>query len=111
MRRATGESYAHLAAPVDPVALSTTLAAFKKLQNGSDIRGVAVEGVEGQPVNLSPATAYFIGRAFAIWLKEYTCKGSNGDCNFSVAIGRDPRVSGVMLESAMAAGIVSAGEA
>ena len=27
--------------------------AFKKLQNGSDIRGVALEGIEGQPVNLT----------------------------------------------------------
>ena len=26
---------------------------YKKLQNGSDIRGVALEGIEGQYVNLT----------------------------------------------------------
>ena len=26
---------------------------YKKLQNGSDIRGVALEGIEGQSVNLT----------------------------------------------------------
>ena len=32
-----------------------------KLQNGSDIRGVAVEGVEGEAVNLTPQIAKQIG--------------------------------------------------
>lgn len=27
---------------------------WKKLQNGSDIRGVALEGIEGEHVNLTP---------------------------------------------------------
>ena len=26
---------------------------YKKLQNGSDIRGVAMDGIEGQPVTLT----------------------------------------------------------
>ena len=29
------------------------MADYKKLQNGSDIRGVALEGIEGQHVNLT----------------------------------------------------------
>ena len=35
-----------------------------KLQNGSDIRGVAVEGVEGENVNITPQIAKQIGCAF-----------------------------------------------
>ena len=35
---------------------------YKKLQNGSDIRGVALEGIEGQHVNLTEATSRDIGR-------------------------------------------------
>ena len=30
---------------------------WKKLQNGSDIRGVAMEGIPGEEVNLTPAAA------------------------------------------------------
>ena len=45
---------------------------WKKLQNGSDIRGVALEGIEGQNVNLTPAVAKVIAQAFAKWLSEKT---------------------------------------
>ena len=43
---------------------------FMKLQNGSDIRGIACEGIEGEHTNLTPRAAYLIGQAFAIWLME-----------------------------------------
>ena len=39
-----------------------------KLQNGSDIRGVAAEGIEGESVNLTPDAVNLIGQAFAMWL-------------------------------------------
>ena len=39
-----------------------------KLQNGSDVRGVAVEGIEGESVNLTPDAVNRIGQAFANWL-------------------------------------------
>ena len=38
---------------------------YKKLQNGSDIRGVALEGIEGQHVNLTEQACRDIGRGFA----------------------------------------------
>uniref|UniRef100_A0A0E0EAQ8 phosphoglucomutase (alpha-D-glucose-1,6-bisphosphate-dependent) n=1 Tax=Oryza meridionalis TaxID=40149 RepID=A0A0E0EAQ8_9ORYZ len=41
---------------------------FLKLQNGSDIRGVAVGGVEGEPVNLTEPVTEAIASAFAAWL-------------------------------------------
>ena len=47
---------------------------YKKLQNGSDIRGVAIDGVEGQPVNLTEAASRDIGRGFALWLLKKTGK-------------------------------------
>ena len=37
---------------------------YKKLQNGSDIRGVALEGIEGQHVNLTEEVCKNIGRGF-----------------------------------------------
>ena len=65
---------------------------YKKLQNGSDIRGVALEGIEGQNVNLTETACRDIGRGFAIWLYKKT-----GKKNMRVAVGRDSRLSGQAL--------------
>ncbi len=65
---------------------------YKKLQNGSDIRGVALEGIEGQHVNLTETACKDIGRGFALWLRERLGK----DC-LRVAVGRDSRLSGEAL--------------
>lgn len=65
---------------------------YKKLQNGSDIRGVALEGIEGQHVNLTEQACKDIGRGFALWLIRKT-----GKSNLRVAIGRDSRLSGPTL--------------
>ena len=47
---------------------------YKKLQNGSDIRSVALEGIEGQHVNLTETVVRDIGRGFALWLLKKTGK-------------------------------------
>ncbi|MBQ5749467.1 MAG: phosphomannomutase/phosphoglucomutase [Oscillospiraceae bacterium] len=65
---------------------------YKKLQNGSDIRGVALEGIEGQHVNLTETACRDIGRGFALWLKNKTAK-----TDLRVAVGRDSRLSGEAL--------------
>ncbi len=65
---------------------------YKKLQNGSDIRGVALEGIEGQTVNLTEPVCKDIARGFALWLGERT-----GKKNMRVALGRDSRLSGPTL--------------
>ena len=62
---------------------------YKKLQNGSDIRGVALEGIEGQHVNLTEEVCRNIGRGFALWLSHRLQKQE-----FTVAVGRDSRLSG-----------------
>ena len=66
---------------------------YSKLQNGSDIRGVALEGIEGQHVNLTEQASRDIGRGFALWLMEKTGKKEN----IRVAVGRDSRLSGAAL--------------
>ena len=65
---------------------------YKKLQNGSDIRGVALEGIEGQNVNLTESACKDIGRGFALWLINRT-----GKTDLRVAVGRDSRLSGKTL--------------
>ena len=66
---------------------------YSKLQNGSDIRGVALEGIEGQHVNLTEQASRDIGRGFALWLMKKTGKKEN----IRVAVGRDSRLSGEAL--------------
>ena len=65
---------------------------YSKLQNGSDIRGVALEGIEGQHINLTEQACRDIGRGFAVWLLNKT-----GKTNLRVAVGRDSRLSGETL--------------
>jgi hypothetical protein len=45
---------------------------WKKLQNGSDIRGVAMPGIEGEEVNLSTNTAEILGKSFGQWMMKNT---------------------------------------
>ncbi len=66
---------------------------YTKLQNGSDIRGVALEGIAGQSVNLTEQVCRDIGRGFALWLMKKTGKQEN----LRVAVGRDSRLSGAAL--------------
>lgn len=77
-----------------------------KLQNGSDIRGVAVEGVEGEAVNLTEERCFKIGRAFAQYLSRTMGKPADG---LRVGVGRDARVSGPVLQAAVCSGLRSAG--
>ena len=66
---------------------------YSKLQNGSDIRGVALEGIEGQHINLTEQACRDIGRGFACWLQK-KCASKE---NIRVAVGRDSRLSGETL--------------
>ncbi|XP_061347015.1 uncharacterized protein LOC133292608 isoform X1 [Gastrolobium bilobum] len=80
---------------------------FLRLQNGSDIRGVAVDGVEGEPLNLAEPVAEAIGAAFAAWLGEK--KKADASQNLRVSIGHDSRISAKLLQNAISRGLASAG--
>ncbi|KAG4983963.1 hypothetical protein JHK87_028712 [Glycine soja] len=80
---------------------------FLKLQNGSDIRGVAVDGVEGELVNLTEPVAEAIGAAFAAWLMEK--KKADASQHLRVSIGHDSRISAKLLQNAISRGLAGAG--
>ncbi|XP_022133754.1 uncharacterized protein LOC111006254 isoform X2 [Momordica charantia] len=80
---------------------------FLKLQNGSDIRGVALPGAEGEPVNLTEQVAEAIGAGFAAWLLEK--KKADGSRRLRVSIGHDSRISAKKLQDAISQGIAGAG--
>ncbi len=79
---------------------------WKKLQNGSDIRGVAIAGVPDEPVNLTPAVAKILGQAFANWLSQKLDKQTS---DLLISVGRDSRLSGSELMQAVITGINSLG--
>ena len=62
----------------------------------SDIRGVAIAGVEGEPVNLTEPVAEAIAAAFAAWLVEK--KKSDGSQRLKISIGHDSRISAQTLQ-------------
>lgn len=78
---------------------------WKKLQNGSDIRGVALEGVVEETVNLTPEVAMILGKSFVQWLRNNTPSS-----NFpTIAVGTDSRISGPNLKDALITGLCEAG--
>ncbi len=79
---------------------------FMKLQNGSDIRGIACEGIEGEHVNLTPLSALAIGQAFALWLSKKTGKAAT-DC--IIGIGTDSRITGPALKEQLMKGVLAEG--
>ena len=79
---------------------------FKKLQNGSDIRGVAMEGIEGEGVTLTQEASFAIGAAFCSWLSGRCGKDA---AELKIALGRDSRLSGPDILKAAASGMAALG--
>lgn len=78
---------------------------FGALQNGSDIRGIALAEA-GRPVNLTEEAAYQIGGAFVSWLADTLSKPPE---ELRIGIGRDSRLSGPALLAAAARGMADGG--
>ena len=79
---------------------------YSSLQNGSDIRGVAMEGVPGQSVNLTEQACRDIGRGFALWLRARL-----GKDQLRVAVGRDSRLTGPAMARWMGEALAAEGVA
>ncbi|MBE0652246.1 MAG: hypothetical protein IH594_00515 [Bacteroidales bacterium] len=76
---------------------------WKKLQNGSDIRGIAMEGVSGENVNLTPGVVNTLGKSFVEWLRK------QGYSEIRVSVGIDSRITGPVLRDAFMEGVTSMG--
>ena len=79
---------------------------YAKLQNGSDIRGVALPLAAQEPVNLTEEAVEQIARAFAVWLAERTGRPA---AELTIAVGRDSRLSGPSLQRAVLTGLTAMG--
>jgi len=77
---------------------------WTKLQNGSDIRGVAMEGIPGEEVNLTEEIAKQLGKAYSHWLSGKLAKS-----DITVAVGMDSRLTGSALKKAFMEGLIEVG--
>ncbi len=76
-----------------------------KLQNGSDIRGVAMPGVPGEDVNLDTEAVERVAGGFVRWLR----KRAPEEKTLRVAVGRDSRLSGPAILKTLCAALQNAG--
>ena len=80
--------------------------AFLKLANGSDVRGVSIEGVVDEPVTLNAEAANRITSGFLDFLSTKTGKKIK---DLRVAVGHDSRISAPMLKNAVLEALTAAG--
>ena len=79
---------------------------YKIFMSGTDIRGVASEGVANEPVNLTDAIVKEIADGFILWAQDKLNKPAN---ELTVSVGRDCRVSGERIANAVIKRLAAAG--
>lgn len=78
---------------------------LKKLQKGTDIRGIAIECPEYK-VNLTPKIVKSIGNGFVNWIRGKKLKSED---RIKIAVGMDSRLSGPILKSSLIDALINAG--
>ena len=79
---------------------------WKALKSGSDIRGVAIDGVEGEPLNLTDEVVRRVAAGWAAWLAQRSGKPAT---SLTMAVGRDSRLSGPRIVSAVVDALTACG--
>ena len=79
---------------------------YKQFKSGTDIRGVAVEGVEGQSVNLTDNVIADMADGFVLWLAKKVNKPAGA---LKISVGRDSRISGPHITDIVTKRFVRAG--
>lgn len=79
---------------------------WSSLKNGSDIRGVASEGIPGASINLTDEVVERIAKAFVLFTSKRTGKKAE---DIKIAIGHDSRISANRLKTACIKAITESG--
>lgn len=79
---------------------------YAKLQNGSDVRGIAMKGVPGEDVNLTSERVHYIAKAFAQMVAKIVNKPAS---ELRIAIGHDSRLTAQALTKAAIEGMTEVG--
>ena len=77
---------------------------LSKLQNGSDVRGVALPGVAGESVTLDDAAVRAAAGGFVRWARQKL-----GKTALRVSVGRDSRLSGAAISQALCETLAACG--
>lgn len=78
---------------------------WKHFKSGTDIRGVAIDGVDG-PMDLTDDVVEAMAVGFLRWLCQKIEKQPH---KLTIAVGRDSRLSGPRMRDAVVAGLTKAG--
>ena len=79
---------------------------YKKFKSGTDIRGIAAEGVEGEHINLTDDVIKAMANGFLVWF----CKKQNKKASeITVSIGHDSRISANRIKNDVIEVLVSKG--
>jgi phosphomannomutase len=79
---------------------------WQRFRSGTDIRGVASEGVPGEELLLTDDAVKRITFGFALWLADRTGKDA---CALKIAVGHDPRISSERIHADVTDALVSSG--
>ncbi len=79
---------------------------FMKLHNGSDVRGVAISGVAGEPVTLTAEAVNRIASGFVQFLSDKLGKAPDA---LKITIGNDSRISAHKIKFAACKALVAHG--
>lgn len=79
---------------------------WEKLKSGSDIRGTAAEGVEGQHIELTDEAVTGIALGYVKFLSKQLNKNAN---ELIIALGRDSRISGPRINECVQNAFLSCG--
>lgn len=71
---------------------------YMSLKSGTDIRGVASEGVTNQPINLTDDVIKNIAAGFLVWCEKRLQKNAS---DLKIAIGHDSRISASRINNAL----------
>ncbi len=79
---------------------------YRIYKSGTDIRGVASEGIAGEPVNLTEDVLAEMADGFILWVEQ---KAGKTAPELTVSVGRDCRISGEHIASIVIERLVRAG--
>lgn len=77
---------------------------WKHFKSGTDIRGVAVDAIADEPLDLTDEVIFAMAAGFAKWLKNKTNKE-----NIKVSVGHDSRISAQRIKAQVIKALASSG--
>lgn len=79
---------------------------WKAFKSGTDVRGIASDGVAGEPVTLTDEVVGAISLGFAKWLSEKTGKSVE---ELRIGVGHDCRISSDRIDNAVCSALKNTG--